>query len=57
MDVQHDCRQLMIKTNKENHCARNASFKNWKSPLARSAPFLQVGIRVAAQIAPSNGWK
>ena len=28
MDVQYDCYQLTIRTNKENHFARNASFKN-----------------------------
>ncbi len=49
MDVQYDCRQLMIKMNKENYCARNASFKKWKRPSNEAvAPY-------AARLRPNRG--
>jgi hypothetical protein len=34
----------MIKSNKENHCARNASFRNWNCRVERYEAFAPPGV-------------
>jgi hypothetical protein len=36
----------MIKSNKENHCARNASFKNWNCRVERYEAFAPPGVAI-----------